>query len=87
VIFLDCPHGRLSARSCEDCALVSSLEAGQQPSPPSKTSDPARVSVDVDTLLDVGAGRSVFVAAGDAIPLGLEGKERRPARAKPKRKT
>ena len=43
---------------------------------------PARVSVDVNTLItrvDLGPNAKTFVAAGDLIPLGLEGYPRAPA--------
>jgi hypothetical protein len=43
---------------------------------------PARIIVDVATLItrtDLGANRYTFVAAGDAIPAGLEGFPRNPA--------
>ncbi|MDQ3678642.1 MAG: hypothetical protein M3401_17895 [Actinomycetota bacterium] len=43
---------------------------------------PVRVRVNVDTLVsrtDLGPGVSTFVAAGDMIPLGLEGYPRVPA--------
>jgi hypothetical protein len=45
-------------------------------------SPPARVSVEVNTLIsrpDLGPNAKTFVAAGDLIPLGLEGYPRGPA--------
>jgi hypothetical protein len=44
--------------------------------------EPVRVTVDVDTLVarpDLGPTSRTFVAAGDEIPLGLEGYDRTPA--------
>ncbi len=74
---LFCDHNRL-ADHCEDCAFVSALERGVVP-PDGKARDtntPPRVTVDVDTVIDrsadLGPGRETFVAAGDAIPVGLE---------------
>jgi hypothetical protein len=70
-------HGRMD---CADCRLVVALERGQQPSEPSKATSPDRVTVDEDTYVEVDAERLVFVAGGDAVPLGLEDRKRRAVR-------
>jgi hypothetical protein len=70
-------HGRMD---CADCRLVDALERGQQPSEPSKATSPDRVTVDEDTYVELDEDQVVFVAPGDAVPLGLEDRKRRAVR-------
>lgn len=79
-----CPHFRL-VDLCEDCGVDAMLERGA-PLPPDgrKAARPApeRPVVDVDTFVertDLDTDAYTFVAAGDAVPLGLEDLPRHPA--------
>lgn len=85
---LYCEHGRIPD-GCEDCAYQAAKERGA-PVPPQlhpTTPEPAKtVTVEEDTLVDVGAGVSVLVAAGDDVPADLIGKPRHPREAKAKAK-
>jgi hypothetical protein len=63
-----CAHGRLG-NHCENCAMVAALERGHTlptPVPSGPVPDPELAAHDLD--VELGDGRSVFVAAGDPIP-------------------
>jgi len=80
-----CSHGHL-ADSCEACALVQALERGQRLSTPPPTRVVERVRVDDATLLELGAGLTTLVNAGDLIPLGLEDRPRRKVAPAPRKR-
>lgn len=83
---LYCEHGRIPD-GCEDCAYVEAKKRGAPVPPqlhPTKPKAPSPVTVDEDTLVDVGEGVSVLVAAGDDVPADLTGKSRHPREAKAK---
>jgi len=87
---LYCEHGRLDG-ACEECAYA---EAKKRGAPVRdhlyriEPDVPEAQHVDQDTLVDVGQGVHVLVAAGDAVPADLADKPRHPrdGKAKPRRK-
>jgi len=74
-----CEHRR-TADSCQDCALRRAETHGLAHGVPLVVVEaPERERAEDDLLLEAGDGRSVFVAAGDPIPLDLLDAARQPA--------
>lgn len=83
---LYCEHGRLDGL-CEECAYQDAKQRNvpvrdhlYRKEPPAAKVD----TVDEDTLVDIGEGASVLVAAGDDLPADLMDKPRHPREAKAK---